>query len=88
MSSISDQIAIAIDRKSKEDELRNSEQKFKTIFKTSPNSMTISSIEDGTFVDINDEFIKLMGYSRKEIVGEYNLSIKDIPNNAKISIKN
>ncbi len=62
-------------RKKSEEKLRKSEEKFRTAFTTSPNAITISSIEDGIFVDVNDGFIKLMGYSREEVVGESSISL-------------
>jgi len=71
-------LGVAVDitvRKKAEEKLRKSEEKFRTAFATSPNSITISSIEDGIFVDINDGFIRLMGYSREEIVGESSSSL-------------
>jgi len=46
--------------------LQESEEKFRTIFMTSPDSVSISSFEDGKFVDVNEGFERLTGYSREE----------------------
>jgi PAS domain S-box-containing protein len=46
--------------------LQESEDKFRTIFVTSPDSVSISSLEDGKFVDVNEGFERLTGYSREE----------------------
>jgi len=60
-------------RKKSEEKLRKSEEKFKTAFKASPNVITITSVEDGTYVDVNNAFTKLLGYSQKDVIGESSL---------------
>lgn len=49
-------------------ELRASEEKFYKIFSINPSAMALSSL-DGKFVDVNEAFRKLTGYSKEEIVG-------------------
>ncbi|MCP4673492.1 MAG: PAS domain S-box protein, partial [Desulfobacula sp.] len=56
--------------KKAENALKKSEEKFRIVFKTSPNVITLTSIEDGTYIDINDAFTKLLGYSKKDIIGK------------------
>jgi PAS domain S-box-containing protein len=46
--------------------LQESEEKFRTIFMTSPDSVSLSSLEDGIFIDVNEGFVRLTGYSRQE----------------------
>ena len=55
-------------RKLTEETLRESENKFISAFKFSPQAMSITSI-DGKFVDVNDIFIKDTGYCREELIG-------------------
>ncbi|MBI1806053.1 MAG: GAF domain-containing protein [Ignavibacteria bacterium] len=50
--------------------LRASEERFSTAFHASPVPMTITTLEDGTFIDINESFLKLLGYTREEIIGQ------------------
>lgn len=57
-------------RKLAEKALRASEKKFFTAFQASPNVMAISRIEDGLYMDVNEAFIKTIGYSRSEVVGK------------------
>ncbi|MBP1929939.1 PAS domain S-box-containing protein [Methanolinea mesophila] len=56
-------------RKTAEAELRESENKFATVFRNSPVALTIVSAVDGTFIDINDTFVRNTGYSREEVIG-------------------
>jgi PAS domain S-box-containing protein len=50
--------------------LRESEEKFKRAFQSNPNSVSITRLTDGIFVDINDTHSRRTGYSREELVGK------------------
>ncbi len=52
-----------------------SEEKFSKSFQNAPLMMAITKIEDGTFLDINNKFIELSGYSREELVGKTSLEL-------------
>lgn len=52
-----------------EEAVRYSEEKFAKAFRASPDSMTISTFEDGRFLEVNDAFLRATGYRRDEIVG-------------------
>ncbi len=58
------------ERNRSEEALRESEERFRVAFKTSPDAMAISRIEDGLFLDVNDGFLQITGYSRDELVGK------------------
>ncbi len=49
--------------------VRQSEAKFATAFRSSPDSIMILSLDDGRFVDVNDSFETNSGYSREQVVG-------------------
>jgi PAS domain S-box-containing protein len=49
--------------------LAASEDKFSSAFHTNPALMAVSSIEDGRFLDVNQSFLKTLGYSREEVIG-------------------
>lgn len=57
-------------RKNAEDALRESEELFRLAFQTSPDPVNITTLKDGLYVDVNDGFISLTGYSRDEVVGK------------------
>ncbi len=52
-----------------EQALRESEAKFAVAFRSSPYSLTISELATGRYVDVNDGFEKLSGYTRAEVLG-------------------
>lgn len=65
-------LAVAADiteRKTSEMALRESEEKFSKAFHASPFSISISRLDDGKFIEVNDSFLKDKGYTRKEIIG-------------------
>ena len=44
-------------------------EKFSKAFNCSPNSITISTLKEGRFIEVNDSFVRLSGYSRSETIG-------------------
>lgn len=56
-------------RKQAEEALQKSEEKFSMIFNTAPVGITISTIADGRFVDINAAGLQFSGYRRDEVIG-------------------
>ena len=64
------------------------EKKFKVAFLTSPDSVNINSL-DGTFIEINEGFTKLMGFTREEAIGvkSTDLNIWAIEEDRKFLIK-
>lgn len=57
------------ERKLAEEQIRESENKFSTVFKRSPVSLTLVSATEGIFIDVNDAFLTNTGYSRDEVIG-------------------
>jgi PAS domain S-box-containing protein len=49
--------------------LRESEEKFSRAFNASPISLSISRLEDGKFLEVNESFVRNLGYTRDEIIG-------------------
>jgi PAS domain S-box-containing protein len=46
-----------------------SEKLFSLVFRSSPAAMGISRMSDGRFIEVNDAFLQIYGYSREEIIG-------------------
>jgi PAS domain S-box-containing protein len=63
------------DRKHMESVLRASENKFATAFLTSPDSININQLEDGLYLEINQGFTELTGFTRDDVAGKTSLEI-------------
>lgn len=57
------------DRKKSEDRLLESEARFRSLFENSPVAYQ-SLDEQGRFIDVNEELLKIIGYERKQIIGK------------------
>ncbi len=69
MMALANQSIIAIENARLLDSLRQSEEKFSKAFRASPDPVMISTLDDGRFVDANDAFTQVLGYSRDEVIG-------------------
>jgi PAS domain S-box-containing protein len=49
--------------------LRESEDKFSRTFRISPDSINLNRLSDGVYVDINEGFTRILGYTREEVIG-------------------
>lgn len=61
--------------KKSEHKLHSLEDRFYKAFHTSPDSLNINRLNDGLYLDINQGFIDLTGYSRKEVIGKTSLEL-------------
>ncbi|MCK5351571.1 PAS domain S-box protein, partial [bacterium] len=58
------------ERKLAERALLESEERFRTVFRKSPDALAIMSAKERIFVDVSDGFRRITGYSRDEAVGK------------------
>ncbi|MHC5609642.1 MAG: sensor histidine kinase [Nostoc sp.] len=69
------------ERKQAEVKLQNLAKKFAKAFSCSPDSITISTLGEGRFIEVNDSFVKLSGYEPDQVIGktsfELNLWVDD-----------
>ncbi len=68
------------ERKHAEEALQASESRFSIAFNSNPMLATISMLEGGRFLAVNDSFVALTGYSREEAVGHTALELNLWPN--------
>ncbi|PKQ20424.1 MAG: hypothetical protein CVT66_04580 [Actinobacteria bacterium HGW-Actinobacteria-6] len=52
-----------------------SESKFATAFRTSPDSVNINRLSDGLYLDINEGFTRLTGYTPEDVIGRTSTDI-------------
>jgi PAS domain S-box-containing protein len=57
------------ERKLIDNVLRESEEKFRTLFRSIPDFVVVSTLDTGTYVDVNDAFERVTGFSREEALG-------------------
>jgi PAS domain S-box-containing protein len=57
-----------IERQRSEEALRVSEEKFSKAFRSSPDIITITRIDDGRYVEVNETFLRVLGYEREEVI--------------------
>ena len=50
-----------------------SDDLFAKVFRSSPDSISVSRVSDGVFLDVNGGFERISGYSRDEVVGRSSL---------------
>ncbi len=64
------------ERKRVNDALQESEERFSKAFSSSPAPMIISEIESGRFIDCNEMWLQVIGYSREELIGKTSLELE------------
>jgi PAS domain S-box-containing protein len=62
-----------------EGSLRISEEKFSKAFRCSPDPITISTLSEGRFLEVNDSFLQMMEYTRQEVIGHTSTELKIWP---------
>lgn len=63
------------EKKVAEEALRESEEKFRTAFHANPEAMTITTLADGVYLDVNNAFLRVTGFAREDVVGRKSLDV-------------
>ena len=63
------------DLKAIESALRESEQKFRRIFEKNVDMVLLTSLTTGTVIEVNEEFVRLTGWTREESLGKSNADL-------------
>lgn len=58
------------EKKETQIKLKESEYKFNTAFTNSPNPIYLTSLPGGKFIDVNNAFCKVSGYTKDELLGK------------------
>jgi PAS domain S-box-containing protein len=67
------------ERKQAEEALRKSEETFSVIFNKAPFAAALAGLPDGAYVEVNEEFERMFGYTRQELVGKTSLELGMYP---------
>ncbi|MGA7595233.1 MAG: transporter substrate-binding domain-containing protein, partial [Gallionella sp.] len=70
-----DNLENAAERKMIEQALKDSEERYRTVFQSSPDAITITRLRDGMHLDVNSGFENLSGYRRDEVIGKTSLEL-------------
>ncbi len=52
------------------EKLQENEEKFSIAFRSVPGSITITTVNEGRYIEVNDGFVHLTGYEREEVIGK------------------
>jgi two-component system cell cycle sensor histidine kinase/response regulator CckA len=57
-------------------ERKKAEEIFRTAFNANPEPITIATIAEGRYIDVNESFLRVTGYRREEVIGHTSLELK------------
>jgi two-component system, cell cycle sensor histidine kinase and response regulator CckA len=57
-------------------ERKKAEEIFRTAFNANPEPITIATISEGRYIDVNESFLRVTGYRREEVIGQTSLELK------------
>ena len=63
------------ERKETLDEMRQSEERFGKAFRASPQPMSLSTLAEGIYLDVNESFLAMSGFTREEVIGHTALTL-------------
>jgi PAS domain S-box-containing protein len=63
------------ERRLEEERQRQAEERFEKAFRASPAAISITTLETGRFLDVNDAFVRLTGRRREDVIGRTSLEV-------------
>jgi PAS domain S-box-containing protein len=60
--------------------LAESEERFAKAFKANPQPMSVTTLAEGRYLDVNESFLRMSGYSHDEVVGHTSNELKIFEN--------
>ena len=63
------------ERSQAESDLRQSEERFAKAFRGNPQPMSLTTLGEGRYLDVNDSFLLMSGYTREEVIGRTSIEL-------------
>ena len=64
------------ERRLAEEALRQSEEHFSKAFRANPQPMSLTTLDTGRYIDVNESFLAMSGYTREEVIGRTSLELR------------
>jgi len=58
------------ERRQAENHLRDLTNRFQKVFSVAPHAMIITRLDDERYIDVNDTFLRKVGYTKEEVIGK------------------
>ena len=55
--------------------LQSSEERMQKIFRSSQNAIVVSRLDDGSYLEVNDAYLSMFGYTRERVIGHTSLEL-------------
>jgi hypothetical protein len=69
LTAVNEELSHEIEKRKQSDQaLKESNEKYSKAFQSSPYSITITSLKDGRFIEVNDAFTVIFGFAREEAI--------------------
>ncbi len=66
--------AALTERRHEAEKAERARSHFARIFERNPSAITITTLDDGRYIDVNESFLRIVGYSREELLGRSSLN--------------
>src|SRR6185369_15375407 len=57
--------------------LAESEERFAKAFKANPQPMSVTTLGEGRYLEVNESFLRMSGYTREEVIGHTSNELKN-----------
>jgi two-component system, cell cycle sensor histidine kinase and response regulator CckA len=57
-------------------ESKRAEERFYKAFHLNPEPITIATVSEGRYLDVNESFLRITGYQREEVVGQTSMEVR------------
>src|SRR4030095_9163430 len=63
------------DQKQAVEVVQESKERFAKAFNANPQPMSLTTLNDGRYIDVNESFLEMSGYTREEVIGNTSLQL-------------